>query len=93
MPEKIQDGLAPKSPRLNGEILRRKKSDRPPEISCVKDMQFMAKRMVGDTLIVRKSSLRLKKVVIYRKMIITHVFRKSSLQEMENQTEKIFEVK
>lgn len=47
MPEKIQDGLAPKSPRLNGEILRRKKSDRPPEISCVKDMQFMAKKMVG----------------------------------------------
>lgn len=47
MPEKIQDGLAPKSPRLNGEILRRKKSDRPPEISCVKDVQCMAKRMVG----------------------------------------------
>lgn len=60
MPEKIQDGLAPKSPRLNGEILRRKKSDRPPEISCVKDMQCMAKRMVDHFFIFQKNSLHLK---------------------------------
>lgn len=67
MPEKIQDGLAPKSPRLNGEILRRKKSDRPPEFSCVKDMQFMAKRMVGVVLIVRKMSLKLTWLQISKK--------------------------
>lgn len=51
------------------------------------------KGMVGDILIVRKSSLRLKMVVIYRKKLQPLVVWKTSLKSSGNPTETIFEGK